>query len=124
MKEVLLDRISVYQKAISVADDIWEDVLKWGKFPKDNIGGQIVRAVDSVAANIAEGYGRYNYGEKIRFYYFSRGSLYESQFWIKRAYVRKLIQKEKVIEYLLIFQVINKELNKLIKACKDKKNKA
>ncbi|NLO50807.1 MAG: four helix bundle protein, partial [Bacteroidales bacterium] len=33
---------------------------------------------DSVGANIAEGYARFHYLEKIRFYHFSRGSLSEA----------------------------------------------
>ena len=39
---------------------------------------QMIRATRSVAANIAEGYGRYHYQENIQFCRQSRGSLYET----------------------------------------------
>lgn len=38
---------------------------------------QIRRAVTSVTANIAEGFGRQTYKEKVQFYYLSKGSLAE-----------------------------------------------
>jgi len=49
-------------------------------FPKDEIFGmtsQIRRAASSVPANIAEGFGRYHYLDKAKFYLNARGSLYE-----------------------------------------------
>jgi len=52
------------------------------KFPKEeryNLIDQIQRASVSIMANIAEGFGRYHFADKIRFYYQSRGSLKEVQ---------------------------------------------
>lgn len=51
-------------------------------FPKEEIYGitsQIRRASSSITANIAEGFARYHYKDKIRFYYNSRGSAAEVQ---------------------------------------------
>ncbi|MBZ0199710.1 MAG: four helix bundle protein [Ignavibacteriaceae bacterium] len=39
------------------------------------VGFQFVRAIDSVSANISEGFGRFNKGNKIRFYRMSLGSI-------------------------------------------------
>ena len=53
-----------------------------GKFPKEEKFGltsQLRRAGVSVTANIAEGFSRYYFKEKIRFFYISRGSLSEIQ---------------------------------------------
>jgi four helix bundle protein len=50
------------------------------KFPKDELYGivsQLRRAALSIMANIAEGFSRYHYKDKIRFYYNSRGSASE-----------------------------------------------
>ena len=52
------------------------------KFPKDEIFGlisQMKRAVISITSNIAEGFGRQSYKEKIQFYLISRSSLIELQ---------------------------------------------
>lgn len=52
------------------------------KFPSEELYGiisQIRRAVASITANIAEGFARYHYKDKIRFYYQARGSVAEVQ---------------------------------------------
>ena len=49
-------------------------------FPKDEVFGissQVKRAALSVPANIAEGFGRFHYLDKAKFYLNARGSLYE-----------------------------------------------
>lgn len=49
-------------------------------FPKEEIfglTGQMRRAAISISSNIAEGFGRKNYKEKVQFYCLSLGSLYE-----------------------------------------------
>lgn len=51
-------------------------------FPKEEMFGlisQLRRAASSITCNIAEGYGRYHYNDKIRFYYQARGSNMEVQ---------------------------------------------
>lgn len=52
------------------------------KFPKSERFGiidQLRRAASSIIANIAEGWGRYHFADKIRFYYQARGSSSEVQ---------------------------------------------
>ncbi len=70
------------------------------------MGKQLIRAIDSVAANLSEGFGRYHYKEVKNFCYYSRGSLYESKTWLNKAFNRKLIQEED-------FNYFNKEINKI-----------
>ncbi|NMB48056.1 four helix bundle protein [Candidatus Kuenenbacteria bacterium] len=51
-------------------------------FPKDEIYGvtsQLRRATASITANIAEGFARYHFKDKIKFYYQARGSVAETQ---------------------------------------------
>ncbi len=74
-----LEEIEVYQLAVALADRIWEIVSSWSHFARDTVGKQMVRAADSIAANVAESYGRYHYGDKLNFLYYSRGSLYETK---------------------------------------------
>ncbi len=49
-------------------------------FPKEELFGltsQMRRAAVSITSNIAEGFGRHGYKEKIQFYYLAQGSLTE-----------------------------------------------
>lgn len=50
------------------------------KFPKEetySLVDQMRRSASSVTSNVAEGFGRQGYKEKIQFYYISQGSLIE-----------------------------------------------
>ena len=64
-----------------MSKEIVKQVYKLAKdFPKEESFGlvaQIKRAALSIPANIAEGFGRYHYLDKAKFYLNARGSLYE-----------------------------------------------
>lgn len=57
MKSAFENR-QVYRLSEKLADEVWELVLGWNHFARDTVGRQLVRAADSVGANIAEGTGR------------------------------------------------------------------
>lgn len=80
----------MYQRAEQIADQVWQVALRWDVFARDTVGKQLVRAADSVGANIAEGAGRYHPNDVIRFCYYARGSLRETRYWLKRALKRQL----------------------------------
>ncbi|MBU1862797.1 MAG: four helix bundle protein [Candidatus Omnitrophica bacterium] len=93
MKKYLeLQDINAYVLACDLANYVWDVVRTWNYFERDTVGKQLVRAVDSVPANIAEGFGRYFKKEKIRFYRISLGSLKETEDWIAKAHKRRLLQ--------------------------------
>jgi four helix bundle protein len=48
-----------YRRARSLADEVRTSALAWQQFDRWTIGFQLVRAADSVGANIAEAFGRY-----------------------------------------------------------------
>ncbi len=77
-----------------LCDEVWESVLAWRPFAQGTLGRQLVRAVDSIGANLAEGDGRYHYKEKLNFLYIARGSLKEARYWIRRARARRLMTSE------------------------------
>lgn len=110
-----LNDISSYKIAFHLSNYVWEIVMSWDYFAKDTIGKQFVRSIDSISANIAEGFGRYYKKDKILFYRFSYGSLNESKDWNQKAKVRNLITEN---QYNFIFgelEKLPKELNSLIK---------
>ena len=51
--EFTLEKLEVYNIAEKFYDDIWDIVVEWDYFKKDTIGKQLVRAADSISANIA-----------------------------------------------------------------------
>lgn len=86
-----LEKITSYNLAFNLSNEVWRIVLKWDYFSKDTIGKQFVRATDSISANIAEGFGRYTKKDKIRFYRISLGSLEEIVDWINKSNKRQLV---------------------------------
>jgi four helix bundle protein len=60
-----LEDLEVYNLSEQFGDEIWFIVAGWEYFVKDTVGNQLVRAADSIGANIAEGFGRYHYLEDI-----------------------------------------------------------
>ena len=89
-----LEKLEVYNIAEKFSDNIWDIVIKWDYFNKDTIGKQLVKAADSISANIAEGYGRYFYKESKQFYFYSRGSIQETKSWLSKCLRRNLIEPE------------------------------
>ena len=96
MAKTNFENLRVYQSAEKLADDIWTIVSSWDSFAKDTIGKQIVRAADSISANIAEGSGRGTVKDQLYFVRVARGSLYETQNWLRRAYKRKMLNADQV----------------------------
>ncbi len=110
-----LEDLEVYQLAESFSDEIWFIALEWDYFAKDTLGKQLVRAADSIGANIAEGFGRYHYKENKNFCFFGRGSLIETKGWINKAKTRKLISETQFSDYLSKLSTIHLKLNAYIK---------
>ncbi len=109
-----LEDLRVYQLSMELGESVWKIVDKWNNFKKDTIGKQLVRAIDSVAANISEGFGRFHYNESKHFYYYSRGSLYESKTWLTKAKNRNYISKEEFLEFETKINILGIKLNNYI----------
>lgn len=106
--------MEVYTLAETLSDEIWNIVTKWEWFERDTVGKQLVRSVDSITANISEGYGRYFYKENIQFCYYARGSLIETKNWLRRAVKRGLLSEEQFALLLDRIENIGKKLNAYI----------
>jgi len=113
-KYLKLNNIKAYKIAFNLSNYVWDIVIKWDWFAKRHVGGQFVEAVDSISANIAEGFGRYNKKDKIKFYRYSQGSVKESFDWNEKSKVRKLLTDEQYHYILGELQKLPKELNQLI----------
>ena len=93
-KMALLEDLRVYKIAMEIGESVYAIIIKWDIFNQKGLGDQFLRAADSIALNIAEGYGRYHYNENKNFCWYARGSLCETKTANQKAYNRKLISKE------------------------------
>jgi four helix bundle protein len=109
------ENLQVFQLAENLSDRIWHIVIKWSYFEKDTLGKQIIRAADSIGANIAEGSGRYNFADNRRFVKIARGSLHETRYWLKRAQMRQLLTNEQVDNLKPIINELSPKLNAYLK---------
>jgi four helix bundle protein len=108
--------LRVYQLSEKLADNIWKIVNEWESLPQNTIGKQIIRSADSIGANIAEGVGRGSYAENRRFIRIARGSLYETQHWLIRAYNRNLLTDEQVNKLKVTIDDLAPQLNAYLKS--------
>lgn len=114
MQEFQLNNLKVFQLSKEYGKEVWQIYQSLDWHLKKIIGDQLMRSADSVGANIAEGYGRYHFLEKIKFYYIARASLFESKYWIDLLFERKIIDQEKYLYLMELYQNIVKGLNGLI----------
>jgi four helix bundle protein len=85
---------------------------------------QIKRAALSVPANIAEGFGRYHYMDKAKFYLNARGSLYELKSHLLIAQDLGYLKKSQpVADVLTLVDNLGVKLNNLIATTRKLKNK-
>lgn len=110
-----LNDIDCYKRSFNLSNYVWNLVINWKYFEKTTVGDQFVTAIDSISANIAEGFGRYGKKDKIKFYYYSLGSLKESLDWNQKCLVRDLIKKEEHEFILLELKELTIEIYQLIK---------
>ncbi|WP_345156277.1 four helix bundle protein [Pontibacter saemangeumensis] len=118
-KHLQLNDIDAYKVSFGLSNYIWLRAERWEHFSRSTVGIQFVKAVDSVSANIAEGFGRYGKKEKIQFFRYARGSVYECLDWNEKCKVRKLLTQEEYDEVFSVLQKMPKMLNALIKVTND-----
>jgi four helix bundle protein len=83
--------LAAYRQARGVAAEMHRNVARWPTFDRWTLGTQLVRALDSIGANIAESAGRWHRADERRFLLIARGSLYESEHWLLCAEERGLL---------------------------------
>lgn len=101
---IKLEDLKVYKISMEVGDIAYEVVSGWDYFNKVTLGKQLVKAADSIALNISEGYGRFFFKENKNFCYYSRGSAKETLTAFEKAKRRNLISAEQ-------HQLISEKLN-------------
>jgi len=119
VKEVY--ELDVYVLAEELADLVWHQYDVWPNKAKHTMGYQVIRAADSISANISEGYGRYTPADRRTFYRYARGSFEETKCWLRKATRRQLI--DDVGPYKKIIDQLGPKLNAFIKSTDKKRLK-
>jgi len=83
--------LAAYERSVSLSDDLYEVVGRWRSRDQWSLGIQLLRAIDSIGANIAEAVGRTTEADRRKFLVYARGSLMETEHWIARAEARGLL---------------------------------
>jgi len=112
--------LEVWQLSIELAVEIYKVTNKFPKSELYSLTNQMRRAASSISANIAEGYGRHNYKEKIQFYKIANGSLLEVKSFCYLAERLKYIDKDELDGLLNQFVPVQKLINALIKSIREK----
>src|SRR4051794_12106290 len=110
------EHLEVYRLAEELADAVWELVIKWNPFARDTVGKQLVRAADSIGANIAEGSGRGTYKDNRHFARIGRGSLNETRHFLRRAYRRRLLSGDQIAQLQPLVNELGPRLNAYIRS--------
>jgi four helix bundle protein len=115
-----LEGLRIFQLAGKLADETWEEVIAWKGLVRATVGEELVRAADSVGANIAERHGRFHYRDEITFDDYSRGSLKETRFWLRRAFSRRIIPEAKFHRCIGMVDELEPQLNASINSLEAK----
>ena len=111
MPKTNFENLRIYQQSEQLADTVWRVVSGWDYFAKETVGAQLVRAADSIPANIAEGSGRGSVKQKKHFIRIARGSLYEVKNWLRRSHRRSLLSKQQTDDLRPLIEPLAPMLN-------------
>jgi len=117
---VELKDLEIYKICLEISRCAW---LIYKKLPwreKKIVGDQWIKTIDSIGANIAEGFGRFHYLDKNKFNYNARGSLLESIHWTQLLKERRIITEKEGDEFLQKLESLLPRLNAYIGITRNK----
>ena len=114
MKEVY--ELDVYRLAEALADLVWSAYDVWDYKAQHTLGVQVIRASDSIAANMSEGYGRFTPADRKKFFLYARGSFEETKCWLRKAFRRGIIAPSETAKYKSLIDELGHKLNAFIRA--------
>lgn len=123
-KFIPIKELEIYQLSRILSSKAWIIYQRLDYHLRKNWGDQMISSIDSVGANIAEGYARFHFLDRVKFYYIARASLSESvERWIDLGFERKIVIEDEHQEIYAIFKSLQIKLNKQIKISYEAKKK-
>ncbi len=115
------EKLEVWQLGVELVKEVYGLIKVLPDDEKYGLTSQLKRASVSVPANIAEGYGRYHYMDKIKFYLNARGSLFELKSHLLITKELNLISEEELKKILILINKLGIKLNNFITSVRKKK---
>lgn len=112
--------LEVWKEAHRLSIEIYKISDEFPKKETYGISDQLRRSSTSVSANMAEGFGRYHFKDKIKFYYNARGSICEVQNFIFFAKDIGYLDRNLARKIFQDYEKLNKRLNNFIKSVQKK----
>ncbi len=123
-KYIKIQDLEIYKLSRELSRIVWNIYEKLDWQDKKIMGNQFIQAIDSFGANITEGYSRYHFLDKIKFYYNARASLSEANdYWLEIIFERQKITEEIYKKYKIIAQKCSVKLQNMISSTYQAKNK-
>lgn len=113
--------LEVWKKSVAITTQLYRLTSNFRSTERYGLSSQVPRAAVSIAANIAEGWGRGSVGEYIQFLTVARGSLMEVETHLIIACNLELISPDVLGVISNEIEEIGKMLNGLIGALKSRK---
>jgi four helix bundle protein len=88
-----IEEMELFRLFDEVSDWCWDSVINWTSIAQRTLGEQLIRAADSVCANLVEGDGRWAVKDGIQFFVIARASARETRLWLRKAAKRKQISE-------------------------------
>lgn len=111
--------LNIYQKADSFVLLVYKYTRNYPKEELFSLVSQMRRAAVSIVANIVEGWARETLKDKLRFYFISRGSLTEMEYYLDLSYNLKYLSEKQYEELKGLREEVGRLLNGLINSIKN-----
>lgn len=107
-------KLEVWKRSVDLVESIYVLTRRFPPEEKWGLTSQLRRASVSIAANIAEGYGRTHRGDYLHHLSMSKGSLAEVETHLVIAVRLRFVEREEVTQAWDLAQEVGKMLRKLI----------
>ena len=118
-----LEDLEIYALSRKISRGAWEIYKNFDWQDRKIIGDQFISSIDSISANIAEGFGRFHYLDKNKFNYNSRGSLLEGLHWLELLHERDKIKEDIFLALKNDLTNLHRGLNSYINSTKNQVDK-
>jgi four helix bundle protein len=109
-----IEATDLFRAYVAFADRLWNIVGWWTPLAADTVGKQLIRAADSIPANLIQGDKCPTDMDALSFLLIARASARETRYWLQRAHTREILTAREAEELLQSLTDATRLLNTLI----------